>query len=147
MNRRWVAGAAAAALGTLMVAGGGAAATAAPVGFPVHVVVHTDFTSEVSEFESTIPGCETGTVVEGTSRTHFTWWGGVYVGIKEFTCDSGEGGFDVRLNARFGEFGSTGTWSVADAWGEFEGVHANGTLVGVPVSDTMIDDIYTGTAR
>jgi hypothetical protein len=140
------AGAASVALGTLLAVGGVAPANAAPVGFPVDVVAHTDFSSEVSEFEGNIPGCETGTVVNGDGGPHFTPWGGVFVGVKEFTCAGGEGGFDVRVTARFGDFGSTGTWTVIEGWGFLEGVKASGSLVGVP-TDIGIDDRYTGTAR
>jgi hypothetical protein len=77
--------------------------------------------------------------------THFTPWGGVFVGVKEFTCDSGAGGFDVHLNARFSELGSTGTWRVIEGEGAYEGVKASGILVGV-VTDIGIDDHYTGFA-
>lgn len=139
-------GAAGLALGTLLAIGAVAPVNAAPVSFPVDVVVHTVFDVEVSEFEGNIPGCETGTVVEVAGGPHFTPWGGVYVGVKEFTCDSGEAGFDLRLNARFGESGSTGTWTVIDAWGSLEGAKASGTLVGIPTG-IGIDDRYTGSAR
>jgi hypothetical protein len=140
------AGAAGAALGALLAIGVMTPADAAPVRFPVDVVVHTIFGVEVSGFEGNIPGCETGTVVEGDGGPHFTPWGGAYVGVKEFTCDSGEGGFDVRLKARFSDIGSTGTWTLIDGWGAFEDVKASGTLVGVPTG-TGIDDRYTGSAR
>jgi hypothetical protein len=146
MNRRWTHGAAAIALGALLALGLATPASAAPVGFAVDVVVHEEFGAASSEFEGNIPGCETGTVVTVPTATRFTRWGGVFVGVKEFMCDSGAGGFDVRLVARFGEAGSTGTWRIADAWGEFEGVRASGTLVGVP-NENGIDDRYIGTAR
>lgn len=139
-------GAAGAALGTLLAIGAVAPANAAPVRFPVDVVVHTDFSAEVSAFESNIPGCETGTVVEGEGGPHFTPWGGAFVGVKEFTCDGGAGGFDVRLTARFGELGSMGTWTLIEGWGEYEGVKASGSLVGV-YTDIGVDDHYTGSAR
>jgi hypothetical protein len=141
------AGVTSAALGLLLAVGAVAPVSAAPVRFPVDVVVHTDFSAEVSAFEGNIPGCETGTVVNGDrSRTHFTPWGGVFVGVKEFTCAGGEGGVDVRLNARFGELGSTGSWTVIDAWGSLEGVKASGSLVGV-YTEIGVDDRYTGSAR
>jgi hypothetical protein len=111
----------------------------------VDVVVHETFSAEPNEFEGNIPGCETGTVVNGESKTHFTPWGGVFVGVKEFTCDSGAGGFDVRLNARFGEFGSRGAWTLIDAWGAYEDVRAAGSLVGT-ITEMGIDDHYTGYA-
>jgi hypothetical protein len=64
--------------------------SAAPVFTPVDVVVHTDFSAEASAFEGNIPGCETCTVTEGVSKTHVTPWGGVFVGVKEFTCTGGD---------------------------------------------------------
>ncbi|MCU1418051.1 MAG: hypothetical protein JWP32_2225 [Schumannella sp.] len=140
------AGVTGAALGILLAVGAVAPVSADPVFFPVDVVVHTDFSAEMSEFEGNIPGCETGTVVNGEGATHFTPWGGVFVGVKEFTCAGGEGGVDVRLNARFGELGSTGTWTVIDGWGSLEGVKASGSLVGV-YTEIGIDDRYTGSAR
>ena len=139
-------GAAGFALGTLLAMGAVAPVNAAPVNFPVDVVAHTVFGAEVIEFEGNIPGCESGTVVEGDGGPHFTPWGGVYVGVKEFTCAGGEGGIDVRLNARFSDSGATGTWTVIEGWGFLEGVKASGTLVGVPTGDG-IDDRYTGSAR
>ena len=139
-------GAAGAALGTLLAVIVVAPVNAAPVRFPVDVVVHTDFSAEVSLFEGNIPGCETGTVVEGAGGSHFTPWGGVFVGVKEFTCDSGVGGFDLRVTARFGEPGSTGTWTLIEGRGAYEGVKASGSLVGT-ITDIGIDDRYTGSAR
>lgn len=139
-------GATGAALGVLLTVGAVAPASAAPVKFPVDVVVHTDFSSEVSAFEGNIPGCETGTVVEGTGGPHFTPWGGSFAGVKEFTCAGGVGGFDVRLKARFGELGSTGSWNIIDAWGAYEGVKASGSLVGT-YTEIGVDDRYTGSAR
>jgi hypothetical protein len=123
-----------------------AQAQAAPVGFSVVIVAHTVFGAEASEFDSTLPGCESGTVADD-GAAHFTPWGGAFVGLKHFTCADGESGFTVRLNARFGGGGSTGTWTLADAWGDFAGVKGSGSLVGVPTSDTSIDDTYTGTVR
>jgi hypothetical protein len=139
-------GAASVALGTLLAVGVAAPVSAAPVRIPVDVVVHTDFSADVSAFEGNIPGCETGTVVEGASKTHFTPWGGVFVGVKEFTCAGGEGGFDVRLNARFSDLGSIGSWRVIDGWGNYDGVRASGFLTGT-ITDIGIDDRYTGIAR
>src|SRR5690349_2942604 len=107
MFKRWVRGASAVALAAALTIGVATPVAAAPVRIPVDVVVHTEFGAAVSQFEGNIEGCETGTVAEGDSRTHFTPWGGVYVGIKEFTCAGGIGGFDVRLVARFGEPGAT----------------------------------------
>ena len=139
-------GAAGAALGTLLAISVVAPVNAAPVRFPVDVVVHTDLSAAAAAFEGNIPGCETGTVIEGAGGAHFTPWGGAFAGVKEFTCDGGVGGFDVRVTARFGELGSTGTWTLIDGWGAYEGVKGSGSLVGVP-TDIGIDDHYTGSAR
>jgi len=139
-------GAAGVALGTLLAVGAVAPVTAAPVRFPVDVVVHTDFSADASEFKGNMPGCETGTVVDGAGGPHFTPSGGAFVGVKEFTCAGGGGGIDVRLNARFGELGAMGTWTVIDGWGSLEGVKASGSLVGV-YTEIGVDDRYTGSAR
>jgi hypothetical protein len=139
-------GATGAAFGALLAIGAVAPASAAPVRFPVDVVVHEEFSSEAAVFEGNIPGCETGTVVNGDSRTQFTPWGGVFVGIKEFTCASGAGGFDVRLTARFSDAGSTGSWRIVDATGAYEGVKGSGRLTGT-ITENGIDDRYTGSAR
>ncbi|WP_354497808.1 hypothetical protein [Mycetocola sp. 2940] len=139
------AGATGAALGAFLVVGAVAPASAAPVQFPVDVVVHT-VVGEVSAFEGNIPGCETGTVADISGGPHFTPWGGSFVGVKEFTCDSGAGGFDVRLKARFGEAGATGSWTIIDAWGAYEGVKGSGQLTGT-LTELGIDDRYTGSAR
>jgi hypothetical protein len=124
----------------------GAEATAAPVGWPVEITAYTDVEAEVSPFVSTLEMCEFGTVVNGNARAHFTPWGGTFIGDKEFTCDGENAGFTIRLKARFGPDGSTGTWTLASAWGDLEGLKGSGSLVGIP-SDTGIDDIYTGTVR
>ena len=139
-------GAVGVALGTLLAVGAVAPVNATPTRTPINVVVHTVFGEEVSVFEGNIPGCATGTVLEGKSKTHFTSWGGVYAGVKEFTCAGGEGGVDVRLTAVFGEFGSRGHWRLIDSWGFLDGVKASGYLVGSN-TDNGIDDRYVGSAR
>lgn len=148
MSRKSVAKVAAMglAIGAVFAMGVAGPASAAPVKFPVDVVVHTDFSGAPSEFEGNIPGCETGTVEDVSGGPRFTQWGGVYVGEKEFTCDGGVGGFTVSMKARFGEAGATGTWNIIDAWGWYEGVKASGSLTGTP-SDIGIDDRYTGSAH
>jgi hypothetical protein len=134
-----------AAVASVVVA---APAVAAPVGYSVEITAHTDFTTpDASTFESNLTGCEDGTVVTGPPRGSFTPWGGTFIGTKEFTCTGGESGFTIRLTARFGGGGSTGTWTLADAWGDLAGAKGSGSLVGIPTSDTSIDDIYTGTFR
>jgi hypothetical protein len=144
--RRTAAVAAGAAF--LFSAGVAAPAVAVPTGTPVHIVAHTSFDSEVADFESSLEGCESGTGVNGdNAQAHFTPWGGVFSGDKEFTCDGGLSGFTLRLMARFGEGGSTGTWTVVGGWGDLEGLKGSGSLVGIPVSDVAIDDIFTGSVR
>jgi hypothetical protein len=132
----------------LLVPLAAAPAVAAPVGFSVEITSHTSLVSEVSDFDSSLEGCESGTVVNGAdAKASFTPWGGAFSGTKEFTCAGGESGFDLRLKARFGGGGSTGTWVLTDAWGEFAGLKGSGSLVGVPVDEETIDDIFTGTFR
>jgi hypothetical protein len=58
-----------------------------------------------------------------------------------------DSGLTVSLKARFGPEGSTGTWTLADAWGAYAGVKGSGSLVGIPRSETILDDIYTGVVR
>jgi hypothetical protein len=125
-----------------------APAVAVPTGLPVHIVAHTSFLTEASEFDSSISGCEEGTVLNGeNAAAHFTPWGGVFTGYKEFTCEGGESGFTLRVTARFGGAGSTGSWTVVSGFGDFEGVRGSGSLVGIPIDDTQIDDVYTGSFR
>ena len=132
----------------IMSAGAWAPAVAAPVGFSVHIVAHTSFEAESSDFESNIPGCTSGTVENAENvAAHFTPWGGVFVGDKVFTCTGGDAGFVISLRARFGEGGSTGSWTVASGSGDLEGLKGSGSLVGIPISDTALDDVYTGTVR
>jgi hypothetical protein len=125
----------------------GHVAAAAPSGEPVVIVAHTELAAEEAAFESSIEGCTAGTVVNGDGGPHFTPWGGVFAGLKEFTCADGESGFTVNLTARFGGFGSTGTWRILDAWGVLSGAKGSGSLVGISTSETTIDDWYTGIIR
>lgn len=123
-------------------------AQAAPQGQPVQIVAHTSLETEVSDFDASLEGCESGTVVNAADAiATFTPWGGVFVGDKEFTCDGEESGFTLRLKARFGGDGSTGSWTVVDGWGDFAGLKGSGTLVGIPVSEVQIDDVFTGSFR
>jgi hypothetical protein len=144
MRRAMVVASALATIASVAVASPG---YAAPKGTAAVIVAHTDFTSEVSDFDATLAGCESGTVVNGTGGPHFTPWGGSFVGTKVFTCAGGEAGFTVRLTARFGPGGSTGSWTVQDAWGGLNGMKGSGSLVGIIASATVIDDVYTGTVR
>jgi hypothetical protein len=144
--RRTAAVAAGAAI--LFSAGTAAPAVAVPSGSPVLITAHTSLVNEVAPFDSSIDGCVTGTVVNGDNATaHFTPWGGVFSGDKEFTCAGGLSGFTLRLKARFGEGGSTGSWTVASGWGDYAGLKGSGSLVGISVSDVQIDDVFTGLIR
>lgn len=42
---------------------------------------------------------------------------------------------------------ATGSWTVMSSFGDFEGIKGSGTLVGIPISDVEIDDVYIGTFR
>jgi hypothetical protein len=117
-------------------------------GFPVNIVAHTSFESDSSPFESSIPDCQTGDVVNADDvMAHFTPWGGSFIGNKEFTCAGGQSGFTLRLKARFGGGGSTGSWTVVSGFGALAGLKGSGALVGVGVDETHIDDIYSGSVR
>lgn len=131
--------------GTALVASTAVAAPALAA-TPVEIVAHTEFSTEVSAFESTLNGCETGTVANGAVFVAGTPWGGVFNGTKVFSCADGQSGFAVRLQARFGEGGSTGTWNVVDGWGDLAGIKGSGSLVGVPTA-SGIDDFYTGSTH
>ena len=144
MRRSRLVAGAVAAVAVMAVA---APVRAAPVGFSVVIVAHTDFTVEASDFDSNLPGCEDGTVINGDGGPHFTPRGGTFVGDKVFTCAGGESGFTIHLTARFGGGGSTGTWTLSDAWGDLAGVKGSGSLVGVIAGENLIDDIYTGAVR
>lgn len=124
-----------------------APATAAPMRFSVQITAHTMFEAD-STFDSSLDGCDSGVVVDGdNAMAHFTPWGGSFTGNKEFTCEGGGSGFTIALRARFGGGGSTGSWTVVSGFGDFEGVKGSGSLVGIPISDVQIDDVYTGTFR
>ena len=130
----------------LFSAGTAAPAAAVPSGAPVLIIAHTGFESDVALFDASIAGCEAGTVVNGNVKLAFTPWGGVFNGDKEFTCAGGLSGFTLRLKARFGEGGSTGSWTVVSGWGGYDGLKGSGSLVGIP-TDEGIDDVYTGSLR
>lgn len=114
---------------------------------PVHIDADETFEGGGSTFTSTIEGCSSGTVSNGSFRigggpgTGF----GKFNGFKVFECADG-GGFVVRLVAKFTEEGSTGTWAIVDGWDGYEDLRGAGTLVGTPTS-TGINDVYDGTLR
>lgn len=140
------------ACGTLLV---GAIAAAAVTGTavpsvsatPVHIDADERFDGSVSTFTSSIDGCSSGTVSNGSFQigggpgTSF----GKFNGFKVFECADG-GGFVVRLLAKFDDEGSTGTWAIVAGWDGFDDLRGSGTLVGTP-TPTGINDVYDGTLR
>ncbi len=111
----------------------------------VTMTVTTIFGDEPYAFTATgLPGCETGLVYEGGGHVQFTPAPGVFAGFKVFDCGSDDG-FVVRLNARFGGGGATGTWAVVDAWGSLAGLRGSGQLTGESIGTIGVTDYYTGT--
>jgi hypothetical protein len=91
-----------------------------------------------------LAGCDEGIVENGPAKVVFTRGPGVFAGFKVFWCAGSDSGFVLRLNALFGPGGSTGTWSVIEAWGTVEGIHGAGKLTGEPIEGGIIDR-YAGT--
>jgi hypothetical protein len=143
MRRMVVPGAtlAAAAAATFLVAAPAAA------GEPVHIEAATVIEDPAADFTSTLDGCTWGTVENGRLRVAFTPRFGVFNGEKVFSCGETDGGFVVRLQAKFSEDGSTGTWAITRSWGSQAGLHGAGTLVGEPLEPDGILDIYDGMLR
>ena len=113
---------------------------------PVHIDADEVFVEGgVSTFTSTVDGCESGTVVTLPNELRGSRQFGIFNGFKLFECSDG-GSFVVRLQAKFGEFGSVGTWAITGGDGGFERLAGSGTLVGIP-TDTGINDVYDGTLR
>lgn len=113
---------------------------------PVHIDADEVFVEGgVPTFASTIDGCESGTVTTLRNQLGGSRQFGIFNGFKLFECSDG-GSFVVRLQAKFGEFGSVGTWAITGGDGGFEGLAGSGTLVGTP-TDTGINDVYDGTLR
>ena len=112
----------------------------------VTMTVTTTFDEVPDAFSATgIPDCDWGSVYDAGSNLAFTPVQGVFAGVKVFDCeDSGENGFVVRLNARFGEGGSVGTWAIVGSWGSLAGLSGAGTLTGDPIENGIIDT-YAGT--
>jgi hypothetical protein len=123
-----------------------ASASASPVREPVHITAFTDFVEGADPFLSDIEGCGSGLVDNGPTNfaggQHF----GVFAGFKVFECAGpGDDGFILRQNARFDDTGSTGTWSVVQAWGSVAGMRGSGKLVGELVPGG-IEDVFVGSA-
>ncbi len=111
----------------------------------VTMTVTTLFDPDPDGFEATgLPGCTSGTVTDANAKLVFTPAPGIFAGYKVFDCGS-DNGFVLRLNARFGPSGATGTWAVVDAWGSLAGMNGSGQLTGEPIGDIGVTDFYTGT--
>jgi hypothetical protein len=67
---------------------------------------------------------------------------GIFTALRDFQCGGGTG-FVVRLRASFANEGSSGTWSIVDAYGDLAGLSGSGKLVGEPVEGGIIDH-YNG---
>jgi hypothetical protein len=132
-------------LGAALLLAIGVAPVMAATRTAVHVEVETDFDPADDPFTATgIAGCTGGTVATGANTTKFPPPHGVFAGYKVFDCGGGTG-FLVRLNASFSYAGgSTGTWSIVDAWGTLAGLQGSGKLVGVSIGPDEILDIYDG---
>ena len=110
----------------------------------VTMTVTTTFDDNPDAFTATgLPGCSSGVVYTGPAHLQFTPRSGIFAGYKVFDCGN-DNGFVVRLNARFGEGGSTGTWAVVDAWGSVAGMWGAGRTAGDPIENGIIDN-YWGT--
>ena len=111
---------------------------------PVHIEASEPFDGSQATFVSNLDGCESGTVSNGRISVAGTPLFGIFNGFKHFTCADGSE-FTIRLQARFGEGGSTGTWAFVG--GTYSG---RGTLVGIPFDPSEgegITDVYDGTLR
>jgi hypothetical protein len=110
----------------------------------VTMTVTTTFDEFADAFTATgIPDCEWGSVYDGGGHVQFTPRHGVFAGYKVFDCeDSGENGFVVRLNARFGESGSVGSWAILDAWGSLAGLSGAGGQTGDPFDGGIVDSYF-----
>jgi hypothetical protein len=112
---------------------------------PVTITATTMFLVDSDNFTATgLPGCASGTVVDGKNMVRFTPFGGIYAGYKIFTCTDNVNGFILRLNAHFGVEGLASTWAVVDSWGSLGWMHGAGKLYGVGITDGVIDN-YVGT--
>jgi hypothetical protein len=140
--RRTIGLATAVALVILSIA---AAPAAASERHAITITAVTLFDSDPDAFTSTGLGtaCADGTVVDGPVHFEFQRGTSVFAGYKVFTCDATTG-FVLRLNARFGGWGSTGTWAVADAWGSLGGISGAGPITGSPLENGILDS-YSGT--
>jgi hypothetical protein len=110
----------------------------------VTMTVATTFDGSPAAFTATgIPDCEWGSVYDAGGGAVFTRHHGVFAGYKAFDCeDGGENGFVVRLNARFGDSGSVGAWTVVGSWGSLSGLSGAGGLTGDPTEGGITDNYF-----
>jgi len=112
---------------------------------PVHIEASEPFVEGgQATFVSNLDGCESGTGDNGRISVAGTPSFGVFNGFKHFTCADGRT-FTIRLQAKFGDGGSSGTWAFVG--GPYAG---SGTLVGIPFPEEQgpgILDVYEGTLR
>ena len=130
----------------IMAAGAWAPAVAAPVGFSVHIVAHTEFegAQRLRVQHPRVHDRHGGERGECRSPLHSV---GRRVRRRQGVHVHRRGaGFVLRLRASFGEGGSTGSWTVASGSGDLDGLKGSGSLVGIP-TEVGIDDVYTGTVR
>ena len=128
----------------LMVLFAGSGMVAAATRTAVTMDVPTTFDEIPDAFVATgIAGCATGVVFNGGVHVQFVPPFGVFAGYKIFLCDGSDSGMVVRLNARFADPGSVGTWAIVDAWGVLDGLRGSGSLTGDPI-DNGIFDHYAG---
>jgi hypothetical protein len=129
------------ALVVLLAASG---AVAARTRTAVTIDAPTTFDEVPDHFVATgIAGCATGVVENGDAHVEFTPPHGIFAGYKVFLCDGSDSGMVVRLNARFGDSGSVGTWAIVGTWGVLDGLQGSGSLTGDPM-DNGIFDHYVG---
>jgi hypothetical protein len=134
-------GSAGLALVALLTASG---AVAAGTRTAVTMDVPTTFDEVADHFTATgLAGCATGVVEDGGAKVVFAPPHGVFAGDKVFLCDGSDSGMVVRLNARFGNPGSVGTWAIIDSWGVLAGLQGQGSLTGDPIPNGILDH-YTG---
>ena len=114
-------------LGASILLVAGVAPVAAADRGPVSITATTTFDDVADTFTASgIAGCSSGIVENGPANVRFPRPHGVFAGFKVFLCDGSDSGFVLRLNALFGDGGSSGTWSVVDAWGYAAGMHGAG---------------------
>jgi len=91
---------------------------------------------------TSLPGCPHATSVDQRAKGLGTPVKGIFIGLRDFQCGDGSG-FVVRLQATFGNEGSSGTWSITKSYGDLAGLSGSGRLVGEPVEGGIIDR-YSG---